>query len=180
VPHDIDVEENGADFIENALLKARAYRDLDGWILAEDSGLVIPALDGRYDLSPFPGVRSKRWLTPARRAEILGTPLNEPMSQAHLNAAIQALMKDNPDRHAAYRCGMVLLCDDHIVTSTGELALEVIEDSPRGEHGFGYDPIMTPVSESRTVAELTTDEKNQISHRCKAFKNILAKLNSRI
>ncbi len=203
----LEIDENGVDFLANALIKAQAYSghlEEDGqnaWILAEDSGVVVPALDGYCGLSPFPGVRSKRWLTPALYQKIMETDLGnsdlnidpaEPMPQVHVNAALQRLLLASADRRAAYHCGMVLLrleaaeATPTVLTSTGILELTVSEGPPRGEHGFGYDPIMIPVDESfigdsrtgdiRTMAELTLDEKNKISHRRRAFEGILNQL----
>lgn len=188
-----DVEETGKDFLDNAWLKARQTAPVipGGYVLAEDSGLVVDALDGRYGLSPFPGLYSNRWLTPAIRDEILGQsyPNRMPLDRvtetgvtnSDLCQGILKLMENEPNRMAQYCCGMVLWHPKHgkcfeVLEST---EMRIIDNEPRGINGFGYDPITTPVSEdgmvsSLTTAELTSEEKNAISHRGKAFKKLLA------
>lgn len=189
LPH---VVENGATFLENAHLKANAARVFLGdtdFILAEDSGLVIPALAGSYGLDPFPGVRSNRWMTEDIRGGLLGDPLlagrsalpDEDVCWEDINAAVLALMRGVDDRSAYYVCAMVLLRPGGLpaVEVEAEMPLQVIPDGdrPRGIHGFGYDPIMQPVVDGRmashTVAQMLPEEKNRISHRGKALQQIL-------
>lgn len=192
-----DVEETGTDFLDNAWLKAQQTPPVlpGGFVLAEDSGLVVDALDGRYNLSPFPGLYSNRWLTPAIRDELLGRsypnrmPLDRMTEMGVTNSdlcqGILALLQGESNRKARYCCGMVLWhpergrCFETLQTTE----LWVINGEPRGSNGFGYDPITAPVDENgknraqqRTMAELSTEEKNAISHRGRAFQKVLAYL----
>lgn len=182
-----DVDETGGSFLENALIKAKATPPVvpGGWVLGEDSGLVVDALDGSYGISPFPGIFSNRWLTPELRDVLLGgtIPNRSELDRTNENGvtnsdlchAILKLMEGKANRTARYCCGMVLwnpsrnLCYETLEATE----LEVITGEPRGLNGFGYDPIMSPVGRSQTMAELEPDEKNRISHRGKAFEKAL-------
>lgn len=189
------VAETGADFSENALLKARLTPPAvtDGYVLGEDSGMVVDTLEGAYGIRPFPGLYSNRWLTPERRDALLGKAFPNVMplerigetgvSNQDLCRAILTLMRDKPHRSARYCCAMALwhpargLCFQTVET----LELVIIEGEPRGSEGFGYDPIVSPVDadghpDNRTLAEYTTVEKNRISHRGRAFQQVLAYL----
>lgn len=190
-----DIEETGATFLENALIKAQATPPvvLEGWVLAEDSGLVVDTLDGQYGISPFPGLFSNRWLTPARRDALLGIsypnrmPLDRTTETGVTNSdlcyGILSLLEGKTNRAARYCCGMVLWhpASGQIIQALQSTELLVNKGEPAGLNGFGYDPIMLPVDETgaistRTVAELSADEKNRISHRGKAFKEVLSGL----
>jgi XTP/dITP diphosphohydrolase len=190
-----DIEETGATFLENALIKAQATPPVvsEGWVLAEDSGLVVDVLDGQYGLNPFPGLYSNRWLTPARRDQLLGTsyPNRMPLDRiteagvtnSDLCYGILSLMEGKTARSARYCCGMVLWhpATERVIESLQSTDLVITTGEPTGLNGFGYDPIMLPVDEtgaisSRTVAELSADEKNRISHRGKAFRDVLSAL----
>ena len=191
----IDVEETGSDFLENAWLKAQQTEPVipEGYVLAEDSGLVVDALDGCYGLSPFPGLYSNRWLSREIRDELLGRsypnrlPLDRTTDMGVTNSdlchAILHLMRGETNRRARYCCGMVLWragmgkCFETLQSTE----LQIIEGEPRGLNGFGYDPITVPVevlpgseTKQRSMAELSSIEKNAISHRGKAFKQIIA------
>jgi XTP/dITP diphosphohydrolase len=187
-----DIDETGASFLENALIKAQNTPPVvsNGWVLAEDSGLVVDALDGFYGLSPFPGLHSNRWLTPELRESLLGQSFSNRaaldrvtetgMTNSDLCYSILELMRDKPNRQARYCCGMVLWHPDsgQLIEALESLELWVISSNPKGLNGFGYDPIMVPINDdgmpaSHTVAELTTEAKNLISHRGKAFQKIL-------
>jgi XTP/dITP diphosphohydrolase len=190
-----EIEETGSTFVENALIKAQATPPVvpGGWVLAEDSGLVVDALEGLYGLSPFPGLKSNRWLTPALRDTLLAQayPNRMPLdrmtdggvSNTDLCYGILTLLGQNANRSAQYCCGMVLWnpADGVAIKTMESVALWVIEGEPRGTHGFGYDPIMLLRDDrgepsQHTIAELSADQKNQISHRGKAFQAILAAL----
>ena len=181
-----DVEETGTTFIENAWLKAEQTPPAPGseWVLAEDSGFAVAALDGLYGHSPFPGLHTNRWMTPDIRRELLGIDSSDRVIQAELSAGIQKLLAGNGDRRAAYLCGMVLYHTRHgrMFETLGETPLVVLESGGRGDKGFGYDPIVCPVRhgqvDSRTMAELETDEKNSFSHRGQAFSRVLEWLGS--
>jgi XTP/dITP diphosphohydrolase len=187
-PQAEDVDETGATFLKNARLKASLTPPVteSGLVLAEDSGMVVDALDGSYGISPFPGLYSNRWLTPAIRDELLGRshpnrlPLDRVtemgMTNTDLCLAILKLMEGKTDRTARYCCGMALWhADMGLLFETLETTeLIVAEAGLRGMNGFGYDPIMRPMGESRTMAELSVEEKNHISHRGRAFRKVLA------
>ena len=149
---DMEVEETGATFAENAELKARAYAQASGMLtLADDSGLEIDALGGA------PGVRSARYLgretTYEERFRKIVEQLNGlPMDQ----------------RTARFRC-VIALADPSGSTRIVEGVIEgVIADVPRGKNGFGYDPIFFVPELGKTLAELAPEQKNRISHRGRA------------
>ena len=146
-----DVEETGASFAENAILKAVAYADFTGELtLADDSGLEVDALDGA------PGVFSSRYAptVPQRNAKLLDA------------------MKNVPDdrRAARFRC-VVAIVEPGGTARTCEDSVEgVVSREPAGTGGFGYDPIFYIPSLGKSMAELSFVEKNAISHRGKALK----------
>lgn len=147
-----DVEETGVTFTANAVLKAEAYAVLSGlWTWADDSGLEVDALAGR------PGVYSARY----------GGPGLSDRERYEIVLAELAALPAEP-RTARFRC-VVALAQPNGNTQTVAAALEgVIAQQPRGEHGFGYDPIFIPNGYHATLAELTPAIKNQISHRAQA------------
>lgn len=205
-PQAEEIEETGSTFLENARLKVSQTPAIteSGLVLAEDSGLVVDALDGQFCISPFPGLYSNRWLTPARYEGIRqnapkhlqnlvhAMPLDRltenGMRNEELCAAILALMDGQPQRRARYCCAMVLWhAEKGLLFETLESTeLWVLDGLPRGTNGFGYDPIMLPMQSmespvnlqpgSRTIAELSTEEKNRISHRGAAFQKVLKHL----
>ena len=149
---DIDVEETGTTFAENAQLKALAYASASGMIaLADDSGLEIDALGG------VPGIYSARFAgvgtSYAERFRLLLDQLQGlPMSQ----------------RTARFRCA-IAIAEPSGYCGTVEGTLEgQIADAPRGDYGFGYDPIFLIPEAGKTTAELLPEEKNRISHRGRA------------
>lgn len=179
-----DVEETGVTFAENALLKARAQQPVSGsaWVLAEDSGLIVPALAGSQGIDPFPGIYSNRWLTPVLCREILGEASAGSLpSQDQKNRALLRLMSGVADRRAAYVCAMVVwdVCRQCVISQAeGRMPL-MITEAPRGMAGFGYDPITVPLEdnpEHRTTAELSPETKDSLSHRAKAFHLVLTAL----
>lgn len=173
---DFDPDEIHSSFHENALLKARELKKLLGndgaCVIADDSGLCVDALDGR------PGVYSARYGALASgEAKALGANLTSP----ERNSLLLEELGDNPNRSARFVCAMVLLLDDsrfYIVQETVEG--EIVKDASlaKGCGGFGYDPIFFISRFGKTMAELSSDEKNSISHRGKAgklIKNLLEK-----
>lgn len=147
-----DVEETGTTFAENAALKARAYAQTSGKLsLADDSGLEIDALGGA------PGIFSARFAG-------VGIPYSERFR------LILEQLQDLPieKRIARFRCA-IAIADLTGYTRTVEGALEgVIAFSPRGDYGFGYDPIFLIPELGKTAAELMPEDKNRISHRGRA------------
>jgi XTP/dITP diphosphohydrolase len=155
-----DVVETGVTFAENAALKAVAVAESTGLpALADDSGLAVDVLGGS------PGVFSARW------AGIHG------QDRANLDLLL-AQLSDVSDIHrsAAFVCAAALaLPDSGVVVREGRMP-GTLARAPRGDNGFGYDPILVVEGDSRTAAELSTDEKNAISHRGKAFRALSSDL----
>ena len=155
VEGEFDPEETGSTFKENAFIKAyEAAKITQMPAFGDDSGLVVDALDGR------PGVYSSRY------AE---------NDQKRIAKLIEEL-KDIPQekRTARFVCAMVVVNPDGKVLFSCEGTCEgLIIDSPKGVQGFGYDPIFFIPEKNATMAELTMDEKNTVSHRGKALKKII-------
>ena len=163
VPQDLDPvppepEEEGADFAENAAHKARAYALATGLrTIADDSGLAVDALHGA------PGLRSRRFF-------------GEDATPAQRNDRLLALMQDVEARGARFVCVAALASPDgQVELFEGEVRGE-IGRAPRGEQGFGYDPIFVISGDGRTMAELSADEKHSISHRGLAAAKLRARL----
>jgi len=150
----IEVEETGKTFKENAFLKAEAISKMtDKIVVADDSGLEVHALDG------FPGIYSSRFME--------GKPYEEKF------VAINEKLKDKENRQANFNCTLcVINLEKEPLYFEGKAFGEIIE-SPRGESGFGYDPIFLYTPSNKTFAELTNEEKNQVSHRGNAIKLLL-------
>ncbi len=160
VPSYVEVPETGLTFADNALLKAREGAKHTGLpTIADDSGIAVDALNG------MPGVFSARWS--GRHGD----------DRANLDLVL-AQVGDVPDEHlgAAFVCAAALVFPDgrEIVTD-GEQRGRLIRE-PRGEGGFGYDPIFLADGQTKTNAELTPTEKDAISHRGKAFRALAARL----
>ena len=155
---DHETVEDGTTFMENAYKKAREIAELSGsCALADDSGISADALDGA------PGIYSARFS---------GEHGND---QAN-NDLLVASLADKEDKSAHYTAAICLVYPDgKRVEAEGYLYGRII-DTPRGTRGFGYDPIFVPDGETRTVAEMTDEEKNAISHRAKALEALLSKL----
>lgn len=156
-----DPVEDGDTFFDNALIKARAAQAGTGlpMAVADDSGLCVDALDGA------PGIFSARWA-------------GEHGNDAANNEKLMAQMKDVPDeaRTACFHSSVVLVRGGEVLRGDGDCEGRVGRE-PRGEHGFGYDPLFLPAeTPGRTMAELTLDEKNLISHRFHALEDLAAKL----
>lgn len=165
-----DVEETGDTFAANALLKARAGVEATGLpCVADDSGLVVDALDGA------PGIYS------ARYAEMNDPTLLQTSRTDVANLQLVLARLDGvgeQDRTARFVCAAALALPDgthQIFHATMEGTLL---DRPRGEGGFGYDPIFLPRGSSRTSAEMTAAEKHAISHRGQAFRQLASVLAS--
>jgi len=155
-----DVVETGVTFAQNATLKAVAATQATGLpALADDSGLAVNVLGGA------PGVFSARWA---------GT---HGQDRANLLTLLGQL-NDVPDeqRSAAFVCVAALALPDGTVLLRRGRMPGMLAREPRGDNGFGYDPILVVDGDSRTSAELTFEEKNAISHRGKAFRALAADL----
>ena len=154
---DIDIEETGTTFDENAVIKAEAVRNYTGHMaIADDSGLVIDYLNGA------PGIYSSRFM-------------GEDTPYPEKNAAILKKMENVPDeeRTARFVCAMAIAYPDgHRIVCRGTME-GCIARRIAGEGGFGYDPIFFLPDRGCTSAQLTADEKNAISHRGKALRQVI-------
>jgi XTP/dITP diphosphohydrolase len=154
-----DIKETGDTYVENALIKARALCAESGLpTLADDSGLEVDALDGA------PGVRSARYR--------LGS---DEVRYRALLTALEGLPKEQ--RMARFRCIAALVLPDGETYTTEGVCEGWITHHPRGNEGFGYDPVFYIPSLDRTMAEISQEQKNRISHRAraaKALRSILA------
>jgi XTP/dITP diphosphohydrolase len=155
-PPDLEVEETGATFLENARLKASQVAIATGhWAIADDSGLQVNALNGA------PGIYSARYgSSDCDRIQRLLTALG-----------------DQPDRRAEFVCAIALAQPDGtiVLETEGHCPGEILRQ-PQGRNGFGYDPIFYLPSQGKTFAEMTDAEKEQYSHRGIAFTQIMPQL----
>jgi XTP/dITP diphosphohydrolase len=155
-----EADEPHVTFVENALAKARhasAHAGLPA--LADDSGICVRALGGA------PGVQSARYA-------------GEPRSDARNNEKLIAALSGVTDRRAHYACVLALLRhagDPEPILAEGTWHGTII-DAPRGAGGFGYDPYFLDAATGRTAAELPLERKNELSHRGKAIRALLARL----
>ena len=153
-------EESASTFAENSLGKALHYsRDTDEFVLADDSGLVVPSLDGR------PGVHSARYSGANATSEERIAKLLQEMKD-----------KTGSDREAHFVCALSLVRKEQAVAVITALTDGIILECAHGKGGFGYDPVFYFPPLQRTFAELTAEEKNRHSHRGKAFRRMLAAL----
>lgn len=157
-PKPFDPDENGTTFEANSLIKAREANRLTGMMtLADDSGLCVEALDGR------PGLHSARY-APTQDEKI---------------EKLLAEMEGKTNRRAKFVCAMTLLDENGEILAVergechGEISLK-----RAGTNGFGFDPAFIPTGENRTLAQMSDVEKNRISHRANALKNIINYLKS--
>jgi len=150
--------EDGATFAENAILKAHAAAVATGRpALADDSGLAVNALGGA------PGIYSARWAETPHGRDFAA-------AMARVNEALGA----NADRSAQFVCVLALAWPDgHVETFEGRVDGDIVWP-PRGERGFGYDPIFQPRGDHRTFGEFDPAEKHAVSHRAAAFRQMLA------
>ncbi|MCY8495149.1 XTP/dITP diphosphatase [Bacillus inaquosorum] len=154
-----EIKETGHTFEENAILKAEAVaKAVNKIVIADDSGLSIDNLGGR------PGVYSARYAGEQKD------------DQANIDKVLSELKGiEKEQRTARFRCALaVSIPGEETKTVEGHVEGYIAEE-PRGEYGFGYDPIFIVKDKDKTMAELTSDEKNKISHRADALKK-LAKL----
>ena len=146
-----EAPEDGESFSEIALKKAQYYLErTETPVLAEDSGLVIPALNG------YPGIFSAR---------IANT------DDERIRIILEKLIV-HKNRSAYYHCSMVYLSSSHQFETTGRCD-GIITEQPLGDLGFGYDPIFQPENSSRTFGQMTIDEKGPLSHRGRALSKMI-------
>ena len=162
---DPDIVEDGKTFEENALIKARAVHELakGAYVMADDSGLCIDALDGA------PGIYSARFC-------------GEDSTYPEKFAKIFEMLKDVPEdkRTAKFVCSIaVVRPDGSEFTVRGEIC-GVLHEKPMGDGGFGYDPIFYVPEFGMTTAQMTKEQKNSISHRGKASRAMAEKLKAEL
>lgn len=151
-----EIEETGHTFEENAIMKAEAVaKAVNKMVIADDSGLSIDNLGGR------PGVYSARYAGEQKD------------DQANIEKVLSELKGiEKEQRTARFRCALaVSIPGEETKTVEGHVEGYIAEE-PRGEYGFGYDPIFIVKDKDKTMAELTSDEKNKISHRADALKKL--------
>jgi len=146
----IDIDENGESYKENALIKAREiYRLTQRVVISDDSGLEVDALGGR------PGIHSARYAEDSKRriekllSEMKGIPFER--------------------RRARFRCVACLFINESRYEFFEGTIEGYISEEPKGENGFGFDPVFFLKEYNRTMAEIPIEEKNRISHRARAF-----------
>jgi XTP/dITP diphosphohydrolase len=151
-----DVEETGSTFVENAKLKAEAVcQRLQRPVIADDSGLAVDALGGR------PGVHSARYA---------GEDKNDARNIAKLLHELDGVPMEK--RTARFHCALAVAIPGQSTAIVEGTCDGYIAEAPRGEGGFGYDPVFYLPERGKTMAELTPEEKNAISHRAKALEKL--------
>lgn len=156
-------EETGSSFLENALIKAESLFAAAGKpVLADDSGLCVDALEGA------PGIHSARF----------GSGSGCPLSDSERNSLLLSMMKGKAERACRFVCCLVLYAGRGRFFSAQETLEGILLEEPRGEGGFGYDPIVLLPDLGKSVAELSAEEKNRASHRGKAARAIRALLDA--
>lgn len=156
---DFEVVEDGDTLYDNALKKARAMADrVDFAVLADDTGLFVNALAGE------PGVHSARYAS-------------EHDDKKNRQKLLKNL-EDKKDRSAYFKTQIILIDEDKNIIPIEGVCPGKISLEERGDNGFGYDSIFIPGGFEKTFAEMTHEEKNEISHRAKALKNLRDKLSN--
>jgi XTP/dITP diphosphohydrolase len=171
MPGAVEVDETGGSFAENAALKASAQAAaLEAWVLAEDSGLVVPALDGA------PGIYSARFAGPAAADD--PRPADD-RNNAELLARLAGTA--DADRAAHYACHAALAAPGgRIVATAAGVCHGRLTTAARGHGGFGYDPLFIVPEYHRTFGELPPAVKAVISHRARSFRLILPAIIARL
>ena len=155
-----DIDEYGSTFEENALIKAREIAEITGeMVMADDSGLEVDFLNGA------PGIYSARYA-------------GEGASDSDRNNKLLNELKDVPfeKRTARFVCAIAVVFPEGESFTVRGACEGYIGFEPRGNHGFGYDPLFFMPEYHRTVAEMSSEQKNQISHRGNALRQMLKKL----
>jgi XTP/dITP diphosphohydrolase len=156
-----EIRETGRTFEENAKIKATAISKIfpDEMVIADDSGLEVTSLEGA------PGIFSARYA---------GENVNDRRNLEKLLRELQGAT----ERSARFRCVIALAKNGKLMTTVAGEVAGTITKSPRGEHGFGYDPIFIPEGFEETFAELPSERKNAISHRAKAVSELVRYFNT--
>jgi XTP/dITP diphosphohydrolase len=155
------IEETGSTFAENAILKAVAItKRVRGLVVADDSGLEVDALEGA------PGVYSARYAGPSAK---------DGQNIERLLSELRQCERRRPFG-ARFRCVLALAREGEVLGTFEGVIEGVIVDPPRGAAGFGYDPVFQPTGFAQTFAELSSAQKNRISHRARAIRLLRAAL----
>lgn len=159
-PELADIEETGTTFEENAVIKAEAVcKQFQQIVIADDSGIMIDALDGR------PGVYSARYAGEEKSDEANNDKVLEEMKNV-----------EEKERTARFYCAIAVAFPNKPTITVNGTCEGMILFERRGENGFGYDPIFYVSALKKSMAELTPEEKNQISHRANAMKKLEGQL----
>ena len=159
----VEIEENGITFEQNAYIKASEIAKMTGLpAIGDDSGICVNALDGE------PNIYSARYA---------GEPSDDKKNNEKLLNKIHALEKDGQVDRTAYFQSVVVLCypDGKYISGSGRTYGKII-DEYRGDNGFGYDPLFLSDELGKTFGEATMEEKNKISHRSRALADLLSKM----
>ncbi len=159
----VEIEENGITFEQNAYIKASEIAKMTGLpAIGDDSGICVNALDGE------PNIYSARYA---------GEPCDDKKNNEKLLNKIHALEKDGAVDRTAYFQSVVVLCypDGKYISGSGRTYGKII-DEYRGDNGFGYDPLFLSDELGKTFGEATMEEKNKISHRSRALADLLSKM----
>ena len=160
----IDVEETGSTFEENALLKANAISEIMNMpVLSDDSGLIIDALEGR------PGIFSARYAGPEK---------DDRANYEKILRELEGVPEEK--RTARFYCAIALVGPNMKPITVSGTCEGVIALEPSGENGFGYDPVFYVPEKQTTMANLNAEEKNKISHRANALKELEKVLNEKV
>ncbi|WP_206831060.1 RdgB/HAM1 family non-canonical purine NTP pyrophosphatase [Alicyclobacillus fructus] len=152
--------ETGETFLDNARQKALFYaRYVEDPVLADDSGLVVPALGGE------PGVHSARYA---------GEGADDRANNDKLIRALRA--KGLRAADAWFACALVVAHKDQVLVEVEARVDGMVHDAPRGDRGFGYDPLFSPHGEARRFAEMSSEEKHRFSHRARAVRELVERL----
>lgn len=156
--HD-EIPETGTTIEENSRIKAKTiHSKFHIPVFADDSGLEVSALNGE------PGVFSARYAGPIKN------------DKANMDLLLKNL-KNTTDKSAQFKTVITYIQENGSENQFTGIAIGEIIETPRGDHGFGYDPIFVPEGYDRTFSEMTSNEKHALSHRAKAFQQLLSYLN---
>ncbi len=163
----ISIEESGKTFLENAIKKAEGYAKFYKMpVIAEDAGLEIDALD------KYPGVYSSRFYALEYGGKLENV---EDKDKANIEKVLR-LMKGKTNRTARFKSVIAFYYPDDFGIWSEGICEGKIAENPIGSEGFGYDPIFIPKGYDKTMAQLSPDEKNRISHRGKAVRKLITLL----
>ncbi|MBI2604919.1 MAG: RdgB/HAM1 family non-canonical purine NTP pyrophosphatase [Deltaproteobacteria bacterium] len=161
-PTSFQTVENANTYYDNAYAKGQlAHYAAKLPTIADDSGLEVDALGGR------PGVRAHRFAEP-KRGEAQDFANNRKLLEE-----LKGLPGEN--RGARFACTIVFFVEGVVLSATGTLEGTILE-APRGDQGFGYDPLFLPKGSDKTLAEMSTEDKNKISHRARALKALMMQI----